>query len=530
MRQTVTVLQAARAVAQGLISQCTRLVGIALLYMVASAHVGSPDAWYEGNAGPYKVTVQVQMAGVVPGVAQIFVRVSGGKAERVTVVADKFDATGGAPPPEIAKPVEGDAGLFAGQLWLMSGGSNSITVDVTGPEGTGKAVVPVVNVPLRRLDLDPRMGIGLSAIGLCLFVGLVTIIGASVRESTLPPGETPSPAHRSRARMAMIGTTLVLALILFGGWNWWGSEDAQFRRGIFKPLPSKAEVLAGAPAPKLMFTIADSAWLRRSDTAWLSKRDVNAWTPLMQDHGKLMHLFLIREDLGAFAHLHPNTTDSVVFPSVLPPMPAGRYRVFADIVHESGYAQTMVTSVTLGAPGNADGNQASLSDPDDSWFVAPVGRGERSLTLSDGSVMTWTGAGPVESDREAALRFEVRNADGSPAVLEPYMGMAGHAVVAKDDGSVFVHLHPSGTISMASQMAFQMRQPGDTIKGELGKRVGAAEHQAIGGALAATSTVAFPYAFPKIGNYRVWVQVKKQGRVLTGAFNIPVGSGVKSAD
>jgi len=110
------------------------------------------------------------------------------------------------------------------------------------------------------------------------------------------------------------------------------------------------------------------------------------------------------------------------------------------------------------------------------------------------------------------------------------MGMAGHAVVTRDDGSVFVHLHPSGTISMASQMAFQMRQPGDSVGGKLAKRLTVAEARAMGGPLAPTNTVAFPYAFPKPGNYRIWVQVRKNGRILTGAFDVPVTSGVKSAD
>jgi len=37
------------------------------------------------------------------------------------------------------------------------------------------------------------------------------------------------------------------------------------------------------------------------------------------------------------------------------------------------------------------------------------------------------------------------------------MGMAGHAVVERSDGSVFVHLHPMGTVALASQQAFDAR-------------------------------------------------------------------------
>jgi len=499
-----------------------RTIGLAILYVAVSGHVGSPDTWYEGDAGPYHVTVQVEHAGVIPGVAKVYVRVSGDKPDAVTIQANKFDATGAAPPPEPAVPVVGDDGLYAGKLWIMSGGSNSVNVAVSGSRGRGQVSVPVVIVAYTRLSLATPMALVLIAAGLFLAVGLVTIIGAAVREGSLPPGEMPTEHTRKRARNAMAFTTLVLGVAIFGGWKWWGAEDADYARSMYKPLAAKAAIAEGV----IRVSIADSAWVHRSDTAWLTRNDASAWTPLIEDHGKLMHMFVIRDDMSAFAHLHPSTSDTVDFTAPLPALPSGKYRVFADIVHESGFTHTMVASLCVP---KSSGLPVAPGNPDDSWFAGPAAAGSNA-TLADSSRMRWDrGDAPITAGVPARLRFEITSRDGSPASLEPYMGMAGHAVVARRDGSVFVHLHPVGTISMASQMAFSMRQPGDTVRGMLGKRLNSAEMTAMQHAVIDSNVVTFPYAFPKAGDYRIWVQVKHTGQILTAAFDVRVeaGSGQK---
>ena len=121
----------------------------------------------------------------------------------------------------------------------------------------------------------------------------------------------------------------------------------------------------------------------------------------------------------------------------------------------------------------------------------------------------------------------MREPDGSPGAVEPYLGMAGHAVVMREDGRVFIHLYPMGTISAAAQVVLTERTAADTTLGALGKRLteaGAFTRHAgqPGHTMALPGTFAFPYAFPDTGAYRVWVQVKRHGRIETAAFRTVV--------
>jgi hypothetical protein len=235
----------------------------------------------------------------------------------------------------------------------------------------------------------------------------------------------------------------------------------------------------------------------------------------MPEHGKLMHLFAVREpSLDAFAHVHPvaRTPADLDFDVDLPPLPAGRYRVYGDIVHESGYAQTLISSVQIPSdiPVRAVGNGAT--DADDSSFTGSAAPDAASpvFTFADGSSVVWTrGARGLIAREEQLLSFSARDASGAPLPVEPYMGMSAHAALAHQDGSVFAHLHPSGSISMAALQRF--------TKGNPALPSPYAAHAAT-----ADSDVSIPYAFPKRGRYRMWVQIKHEGRVMTAAFDADV--------
>jgi hypothetical protein len=494
-----------------------RVALVTAIGLVSSAHIGSPDVWFDGMAGPYKILVHVVAPSVVPGIATINIRVAESGITRVSAFVNKFDATGGTPPPDVAAPVLDNASWYRTRLWVMSPGSNSVTVMVNGARGDGTVVVPLVAVPGRRLEFTGTLTGLLVVVGAVLALGLFTIVGATVREGVLPPGTEPDAPRRRRARFAMARAVVVVALMITGTAAWWRSEDSEFRRRLFRPLSISTTVDTSAGRFRLALTITDSIWAHRSEVAWLRARRIGQPTSLIEDHGKLVHLFLISTDgHSAFAHVHPNTSDTLTFVAPLPPVPAGSYRVFADIVHASGMTQTLTSTITVP---NRPTSAADTTDADDSWALGRAASPATSpdslrSSLADGTTLTWARSSTeLIAGEEADLRFVVTPPAGDTGALEPFLGMAGHAVVVRDDGNVFIHLHPLGTISLAAQV-------------QLSKAVPAAAAHVMDKTLGAADSLYFPYAFPQPGKYTVWVQIKRHGRVLTGSFPADVRAGV----
>ena len=493
---------------------------LAGVVLVSAAHIGSPDAWFDGAAGPYQVLVHVQAPTVVPGIAIVNVKATEPGIERVTAFVNRYDATGGTPPPDVAAPVAESPGWYRTRLWVMTPGSNSVTVAVTGAKGTGSVVVPLTAVAGKRLTFNLPLASLLVVVAILLALGLVTLAGAAVREGVLPPGDDADPARRRRARFAMARVVVVIAIAVVGTTAWWRAEDRAFERRLFRPM----SIVARPDSARLVLTITDSIWTNRNDVRWLRERRLTPRTEIIEDHGKLVHLFVVSTDgRSAFAHLHPTTRDTVRLESAFPPLPPGTYNVFADIVHASGLTQTMTTTLEVNRDSTARLATVPM-DPDDSWGLgraareatAGVGDVATRTVLEDGTTLTWVrdGSALVEND-EAGLRFAVTPPAGDTAALEPYLGMAGHAVVVRDDAKVFIHLHPLGTISVAAQQRLSRGQPTAAVSHT--------QHVAP----TRPDTLYFPYAFPQPGNYTVWVQLKRAGRILTGAFPAQVAAAPK---
>ncbi len=476
----------------------------------AAAHVGSPDVYADAQAGPYRLSVVIRPPVVIPGVADIEVRSQSAGVQQITITPVPLIGEGSNHPP-VPDPMQqpsGDKSYFTGHLWIMATGSWQIRFAVSGAQGTQTVSIPLPAAAMATRKMQSGLGLFLGAMGLLLVVGMIGIVGAASREAKLPPGIATPPANRRSARIAMTVAAVALIAGVWLGNVWWNSEAASYSENIYKPLQMNASLTAPA-----------TLHLEIHDPGWLSERHLDDFIP---DHDHVMHLYAIRwPEMDVVFHLHPQPSEAGKFTLGLPSMPAGEYRLFADVVHKNGFPETIVGSITVPA---IDG--IALAGDDAAGKAPPISTraegtsGDRTFRLPDGYTMVWKLPGTLAARAPESFEFELLDRSSHPATDEAlYMGMLGHAAFVKTDGSVFAHIHPNGSMSMAALMMAnpqsQMQQamnggasmPGMTMS---------ADHL--------PASVTFPYGFPSAGSYRIIVQMKHGQTVETGIFDAVVSA------
>jgi hypothetical protein len=286
---------------------------------------------------------------------------------------------------------------------------------------------------------------------------------------------------------------------------WWTSlASANASNMVYKPPPVQASIVNGN---QLVLKLGSSPWHEQRKAMQLDK--------IIPDHGHLMHLFLIRmPGMDRFYHLHPEQTASGEFEKELPALDEGHYALFADIVRESGFPDTMTAQLDI--PQTLTNDNATALMGDDS----EVGAGQLPSThtygqapLSGDEQMEWLiSRHGFQAQKPTILLFRVVDKKGNPATdLEPYMGMAGHLVIVRRDLSVFAHVHPAGSVPMAALMLLEKEQTAST------HRMDTMHYSE-----RTPTDITFPYGFPQAGDYRLFLQVKRAGRVETAVFDTHV--------
>ena len=519
----------------------------------AKAHVGSPQVIMQANAGPYALLISVQPPAVIPGIATVTLYVQNNAAVSSAAVRAVYFLTGteGAPKPLPLLAVKGMPGQFTGEVWLMNSGATSMQIAITGGAGHAEVVVPVNAVAAESQPMPPGLKWPLLALAFFLVAGLAAIAAASVSDGVTTAGIVPAKSKQVLRFVFAAGTLVASAVILFGGYHWWQQRKARYSRMVFQPFPASFYIEKNNDTSKLYINIESSFSPRASSLYYV-----------VPDHGKLMHLFVVRMPaMDAFAHLHPQRMSPESYQTILPNLPAGKYIAFADVVYNTGFTETI--RGTFSIEQNIQNSQHLLDADDGQAFAIPAnladkintqgaenmivcGKAGSGVKMSDGNLMAWEAMPAIKTGQLYTLKFAVTDSLGKPVQLQPYLGMAGHAAIIRNDGNVYMHLHPAGTFSSAAQYGFQKRldasgrsfkQPeAFAFKDSVDMYMQRLQHMPQGAKdtllqqqmvaegmpahrMTVNNMVEFPYAFPAAGEYRIWVQVKINGKVVTAAFD-----------
>ncbi len=187
---------------------------------------------------------------------------------------------------------------------------------------------------------------------------------------------------------------------------------------------STAEPGAGVP---LSFTVTGS--------------DGSPHTAYDVEHGKRLHLIVVRRDLTGYQHLHPRLDTGSGTWSTEVDLEPGTWRVFADFAVTDGPALTLGTDLTV--PGR----------------VPPVGPVEADTTTTEVDGYTVELAGDVVAEEDAELTLTVSR-DGRPVTdLQPYLGAYGHLVALRDGDLAYLHVHPHDSDSAGPDIRFTAEVP-----------------------------------------------------------------------
>ena len=478
----------------------------------AYAHVGNKDIYQTVVVGPYKLFITIRTPLVIPGVATIEVRSSGApiRSLNITPLPLTGEASKHPPTADGMKISSSDPSFFTGSLWIMDSGSWQVRFGIDGAGGAATTSVPVPAVSTAVLRMQRPMGLMLGLLGCLLVLGMVGIVMAAAREARLAPGTVPGPARRRRALVAGAAAFAVCAVAVYFGGKWWNVDAADYKAEMHRNSELRLtlngnhlDLLIGDPNPA-----AEGGWKLVDNP------------DLLTDHGHLMHLYAIRwPEMDAVFHLHPVPKAESGFTETLPAMPAGTYRLYADIVFRNGFPETETATLTIptGMTGAPLGNEDASAMPP-AVSIKELGP---SYKLPDGYTMMWGKPAALTANTPYKLVFHLLDPQGRPAAdMQPYLGMAGHAAFVKTDGTAFAHTHPDGSAAMPAVMLAN-ESSGMSMSGMAD--ASAMDMSAMNMSTEPiSSTVSFPYGFPSAGAYRVFIQMKHASTVETGVFDAQV--------
>jgi len=179
-------------------------------------------------------------------------------------------------------------------------------------------------------------------------------------------------------------------------------------------------------------------------------------------HEEFMHLVIVRDDLREFAHEHPTLGTDGTFVLRYQFKSAGEYHLFADVAPRNAGSQVLMAKLKV----------AGKTSARVTFEPRPAAQEIEGL-----HVELKTHA--VAAKRTTEVAFTVDPAAG----LQPYLGARAHLIAIHRDAVTFVHAHPDESRPSNGNFVFRGR-------------------------------------FPQPGQYRIWIQFKRNDLLVTGEFTL----------
>ena len=215
--------------------------------------------------------------------------------------------------------------------------------------------------------------------------------------------------------------------------------------------------------------------------------------PLETMHERIVHLFTIREDLEEFKHIHPEDFGKLTEENMKDAAfsikntfsEAGKYAVVFEFTTNG---KTLYKQLEL----NVEGAKKELSVNRDTGRIksfSEYGMEMIPVESLDGQLVEKHG--DIKSGEKTNLVFRVIKNGDFVDNLELYLGSEAHFAVWKDDLTNFMHAHAYMPEMDHGQMYFGPNLP-------------------------------VQLTFPEPGFYKIFIQFKHEGKVITGDFMIEV--------
>lgn len=190
-------------------------------------------------------------------------------------------------------------------------------------------------------------------------------------------------------------------------------------------------------------------------------------------HVDKLHLVVVSRDLSVFQHLHPMLNENGEFMIDVQFPKGGDYQLISTLSPKKMKNANIVDRKWVKVKGDNPKAPAPVPDAE----LTKVFEG-KEVTLDFDKLV---------AGKEVEMSYTVRDAESKDPItdLESYIGSMAHVVMMSEDSEHYIHVHPVD----------------DTMTGP---------------------TLTFNPVFPEPGTYKIWGEIKHEGKVIVMTFVVDV--------